>query len=58
MDTNTFKVGDKIALTNRKKQGTIVAISPHLPVVYVEWDGNKRGNDGMEPVSLSELTAI
>lgn len=58
MQANQFKVGDKIAIANRKKQGRIVAMSPHLPMAYVEWDGNKRGNDGMEAVSLSELVAI
>lgn len=52
---NTFRIGDRIALANHKKRGTVVAISPHLPVVYVDWDGNKLGNDGMEPVSLSEI---
>ena len=38
----------------RKKAGTVVAVSHH-GFCYFNPDSNKRGNDGMELVAISDI---
>ena len=57
MDTQTSDITEGARATYRGKTGTVVAIAFH-GMCYFNADSNKRGNDGMQLVAITDIQPL